>query len=170
MSDFRCIPIPSHVGARWAHTGVDDSGNQLRRMVADARPAGPDGSRTNGTGAPCRHCLRDAGPGEALLLGSYLMPRPKGIYWAPSPIFVHAEPCAQFGTINEVAPIVRNRLVSVRAYDANDQCIYDLGHAGDGNGIDTPLLRALDDARTAFVNIHTAKPGCMRLVNAPRGR
>jgi hypothetical protein len=161
MSDFRCIPIPSDVGARWAHTGVDDSGNRLRRMVADARPAEPDGSRSNGTGAPCRHCLRDADPGDALLLGSYLMPRPKGIYWTPSPIFVHAGPCVPFTQINQVAPIVRNRLVSVRAYDADDQCIYDLGHAGDGNAIDNPLLRALDDPRTAFVNIHTAKPGCM---------
>ncbi|HXT78318.1 MAG TPA: DUF1203 domain-containing protein, partial [Acetobacteraceae bacterium] len=72
-----------------------------------------------------------------------------------------AESCPRFGEINQVAPIVRNRLVSVRAYDADDQCIYDLGHAGNGNEIDHPLLRALDDPRTAFVNIHTAKPGCM---------
>jgi hypothetical protein len=149
------------VGERWGRTGTDDAGNQLRRMVAEERPAEPDGTRANGTGAPCRHCLRDAEAGDELLLGSYMLPRPKGIYWTPSPIFVHAGPCEQFAGINEVAPIVRNRLVSVRAYDANDQCIYDLGHAGDGNAIDEPLMRALDDPRTAFVNIHTAKPGCM---------
>ena len=154
MSDFRCMPIPAEVGERWGRTGVDDSGNRLRRMVAEA-----DGS--GATGAPCRHCLRDALDGEALLLGSYLLPRPQGIYWTPSPIFVHAGPCEAFARMNEVAPIVRNRLVSVRAYDGDDQCIYDLGHAGDGNGIDAPLARALDDPRTAFVNIHTAKPGCM---------
>jgi hypothetical protein len=161
MLDFRCIPIPSEVGRRWGRNGVDDSGNQLRRMVAEARPAEPGGSRHNGTGAPCRHCLRDAEEGEELLLGSYRMPRPQGIYWTPSPIFVHAGPCQQFARINEVAPIVRNRLVSIRAYDRDDQCIYDLGHAGAGNEIDRPLIHALEDRRTAFVNIHTAKPGCM---------
>jgi hypothetical protein len=108
-----------------------------------------------------------------MLLGSYQMPRPKGIYWTPSPIFVHAAPCEHFGRRNEIAPIVRNRLVSVRVYDAADQCIYDLGHAGDGNEIDAPLAHALDDPRTAFVNIHTAKPGCLlcmveRLDDQPR--
>ncbi|MDR6294544.1 MULTISPECIES: DUF1203 domain-containing protein [Inquilinus] len=147
MSDFRCVPIPAEVGGRWSRTGVDDNGNQLRRLTVD--------------GAPCRHCLRDAAAGEESLLGSYRLPRPQGIYWTPSPIFVHAEPCRPFEAINEVAPIVRNRLVSVRAYDRDDQCIYDLGHVADGNEIDEALLRALDDARTAFVNIHTAKPGCM---------
>ena len=161
MTDFRCIPIPTEVGERWSRTGVDDNGNQLRRMVAEARPVEADGTRQNGTGAPCRHCLCDADEGEALLLGSYELPRPRGIYWTPSPIFVHAEGCEKFAGVNEVAPIVRNRLVSVRAYDRDDQCIYDLGHAGDGNEIDAPLMRALDDPRTAFVNIHTAKPGCM---------
>jgi hypothetical protein len=56
---------------------------------------------------------------------------------------------------------VRPRLVSVRAYDAEDMCLYDLGHVADGTAIDDALARALDDDRTAFVNIHTAKPGCM---------
>jgi hypothetical protein len=173
MPDFRCLPIPTELGPRWNRTGLDDNGNHLRRMVAEERPPEPDGSRVNGTGAPCRHCLRDAEPGEEMLLGSYQMPRPKGIYWTPSPIFVHAAPCEHFGRRNEIAPIVRNRLVSVRVYDAADQCIYDLGHAGDGNEIDAPLAHALDDPRTAFVNIHTAKPGCLlcmveRLDDQPR--
>lgn len=161
MTDFRCVPVPTELGARWRQAGVDDGGNALRRIVEMGRPAGPDGRRQNGTGSPCRHCLRDAGGGEELLLGSYHMPRPRGIYWTPSPIFVHADDCARFGETNAVAPIVRNRLVSVRAYDRDDQCIYDLGHAGDGDAIDDALMRALDDARTAFVNIHTAKPGCL---------
>lgn len=161
MPNFRCIPIPTEIGERWRRTGVDDAGNTLRRMTDQPRPPEPDGGRLNGTGSPCRHCLCDARPGDELLLGSFELPRPKGIYWTPSPIFVHAHDCDAFAGDNEVAPIVRNRLVSVRAYDRDDQCLYDLGHAGDGNEIDEPLLRALDDPRTKFVNIHTAKPGCM---------
>lgn len=161
MTGFRCVPIATGLSERWGRAGTDDSGNALRRIVAEARAPERDGRHTNGTGAPCRHCLHDALPGEELLLGSYLLPRPKGIYWTPSPIFVHAQPCERFARDNEIAPIVRGRLVSVRAYDRNDQCIYDLGHAGDGDAIDPALMRALEDTRTAFVNIHTAKPGCM---------
>ena len=56
--------------------------------------------------------------------------------------------------------IVRDRLVSVRAYDARDFCLYDLGDVRDGREIDALLARALADRRTDFVNIHTARPGC----------
>lgn len=148
MSRFRCIPIPSAVPEQF-RTGVDSRGNAVRAL-----PAQPGG-------APCRHCLRYAEPGEAMLLGSYGLPRPLGIYWTPSPVFVHAAPCPAFSAVDEVAPIARqNTLVSVRAYDAGDQCLYDLGVVCEGEAVDAPLARALGDARTAFVNIHTARPGC----------
>ena len=148
MPRFRCVPIDPASAARFRATGIDDGGNRLRRMPAAHL-------------SPCRVCLRDAAVGEAVLLGSYHLPRPRGIYWTPSPIFVHAAPCTPFAATGTIPEIVRSRLVSVRAYDAEDQCLYDLGHAGDGEGIDAPLSRALADPRTSFVNIHTAKPGCL---------
>ncbi|MDP9096399.1 MAG: DUF1203 domain-containing protein, partial [Pseudomonadota bacterium] len=83
-------------------------------------------------------------------------------YWTPSPIFIHERSCARAQTTDEVAPIVRaNGLVSIRAYDSTDQCLYDLGQVCSGRDVDLPLARALDDPRTAFVNIHTARPGCL---------
>ena len=97
-----------------------------------------------------------------MLLGSYNLPRPRGIYWTPSPIFLHAKPCGRYDARDEVAPIVRrSSLVSVRAYDAAEQCLYDLGQVCTGESVDEPLARALADARTDFVNIHTARPGCL---------
>jgi hypothetical protein len=149
MPAFRCVPIPTEAAERFRTTLRDDAGNAMRHMAA-----GP-------TGAPCRHCLRDGATGEAMLLGSYNLPGPLGIYWTPSPIFIHAERCARYDRADHVAETVRPRLVSVRAYDGEDMCLYDLGHVADGTAIDDALARALDDDRTAFVNIHTAKPGCM---------
>lgn len=151
MTAFRCIPLPSGTAARFRATGIDDNGNTLRRMDA-----------TDGNGLPCRHCLSFARPGETMLLGSYNLPRPRGIYWTPSPVFVHAEPCPAFAQDDVVAPIVAGgALVSVRAYDAADQCVYDLGQVTTGAEVNAPLPRALADERTAFVNVHTARPGCM---------
>jgi hypothetical protein len=151
MTRFRCVPIDAETAKRFRHSFVDDRGNPVRRMIA-----------TEPGGFPCRSCLRLAVPGEAMLLGSFNLPRPRGIYWTPSPIFVHEEPCAPFEAVDEVAPIVLvNGLVSVRAYDAADQCIYDLGQVCTGDAAAAPLERALADARTAFVNIHTARPGCL---------
>lgn len=56
---------------------------------------------------------------------------------------------------------MRSRMVSVRAYDAADFCLYDLGEALKGSGIEAAITRAIGDARTKFVNVHTAKPGCL---------
>ena len=151
MTAFHCIAIRTEIADRFRRTGQDDNGNQVRRIVTTASGA-----------FPCRHCLRLAEPGETMLLGSYNLPRPHGIYWTPSPIFVHEAACPRTETENEVAPIVRaNQLVSVRAYDAADQCLYDLGQVCAGRDVDGPLERALGDPRTAFINIHTARPGCL---------
>ncbi len=151
MTAFRCIPIETEIADRFRRTGWDDNGNALRRVQA-----------SDSGGFPCRHCLRCAAPGETMLLWSYNLPRPRGIYWTPSPIFLHAEACARFETESEIAPIIRaNTLVSVRAYDARDQCIYALGEVCPGEAVDAPLERALGSAQTEFVNIHTARPGCL---------
>jgi hypothetical protein len=144
-------PDRPEIADRFRRTGSDGNGNTLRRVEASS--AG---------GFPCRHCLRCAAPGDMMLLGSYNLPRPRGIHWTPSPIFLHAEACARFVSAGEVAPIIRsNVLVSMRAYDESDQCLYELGQGCSSEHVDAPLERALGDARNAFVNIHTARPGCL---------
>lgn len=159
MTAFRCVPIDTATADVFRRTGKDDNGNTLRRIVA-----------TTAGGFPCRHCLQCAKPGEAMLLGSYNLRAPRGIYWTPSPIFVHAEACERFSADDTIAPIVTaNALVSVRAYDAADQCLYDLGQVCAGEDVAAPLARALDDARTGFVNIHTARPGCLLVRVERRG-
>jgi hypothetical protein len=132
---------------RFRETGRDDAGNPLHRRVADHL-------------SPCRHCLAEAAVGEPVLLGSYHFGRPHGVYWTPSPIFVHGEICEPFEHTDAVPEIVRNRLVSVRVYDAEDMCLYDLGDVCDGSDVERLIDRALADCRTDFANIHTARPGC----------
>ncbi|NKC29793.1 DUF1203 domain-containing protein [Falsiroseomonas selenitidurans] len=152
MTRFRCTPIPEATATRWRQTGQDDRGNALIRRLVD------------GPGFPCRHCLRLGQVGEAMLLGSYDLPFPLGVYWTPSPIFLHAEAadCPRFEAADAIAPtVLANGLVSVRAYDADGLCLYDLGQVTEGADVAAPLARALDDPRTHRVNIHTARPGCL---------
>ena len=59
-----------------------------------------------------------------------------------------------------VTVVLANPLVSVRSYDADQLCLYDLGQVCAGAEVEAPLMRALSDPRTRFVNIHTARPGC----------
>lgn len=151
MPRFRCIAMPTEAARRFRETGRDDRGNAVIPRVVEEAGA-----------APCRHCLQYGRPGEAMLLGSWDLPRPQGIYWTPSPIFLHAADCPRFDAVDTVAPTATGpaTIVSVRAYDAAQLCLYDLGQVVRGPEVEAPLLRALADPRTAFVNLHTARPGC----------
>ncbi|MDB5373740.1 MAG: hypothetical protein JWP04_2382 [Belnapia sp.] len=150
MTPFRCIPIETETAHRFRRTGRDDRGLALHQRVVD------------GPGFPCRHCLQLGEPGEAMLLGAYDLPHPQGVYWTPSPIFLHARDCVRFTAPNEIAPIVlANGIVSVRSYDAAELCLYDLGAISEGSAVAPLLARALEDPRTRFINIHTARPGCL---------
>ncbi len=150
MTRFRCIAIETETARRWRATGQDDRGQALHRRIVD------------GPGFPCRHCLEPGEPGEVMLLGSYELPHPQGVYWTPSPIFLHERDCARFEAEDEIAPIVlANAIVSVRSYDAEEMCLYDLGAVGEGAAVAPMLARAVADPRSRFINIHTARPGCL---------
>lgn len=149
MPRFRCVAMPTATAARFRASGRDDRGNAL---VA---------RRVDGPGFPCRHCLRLGEAGETMLLGSFDLPRPQGVYWTPSPVFLHARDCPRFTGEDAIAPtVLANGLVSVRAYDSAQMCLYDLAQVCEGPAVMAPLARALGDLRTRFVNIHTARPGC----------
>ena len=120
MSDFKCVPIETGIAEAIRSNANDPSGNLIRNVPSSE------------TGAPCRHCLESVVPGETVRLASYDLPRPKGLYWTPSPIFVHATACQRYERCNHIPEIVRNSLVSLRSYDAEHQCIYDLGVVVDG--------------------------------------
>jgi hypothetical protein len=151
MTRFRCIAMPTETATRFRATGRDDRGNAVI-----ARRVEQDGA------APCRHCLHFGRIGEVMLLGSHDLPRPQGIYWTPSPVFIHAEACPRFEAVDTIAPTALGptTIVSVRAYGADQMCLYDLGQVCAGPEVAAPLMRALGDRRTHFVNIHTARPGC----------
>jgi hypothetical protein len=149
MSSFRCLPIEPEAAHQLRTNQNDAFGNTIQRRVQHV------------PGAPCRVCLREAAAGDAMLLASYGLPRPLGIYWTPSPIFLHDEACEPYAREGHVPDVVRSRLVSLRSYDKDHQVLYDLGVVTEGSEVDEPLARSLADPRTAYVNIHTAKPGCL---------
>jgi hypothetical protein len=147
---FRCLAMPTAKADQFRTSGIDDFGNRTRMLTADAD-----------TGYFCRQCLGQAGKGRAVLLGSYNVEEPKGHYWQPSPIFIHAESCPRFTRDDEIPPAIRAiQLVNVRPYDRDDRLLYDLNDTVTGDRLEALLARCLADERTRFANIHSGRPGC----------
>lgn len=149
MSHFRCVPMDTESALRFRATRIDDRGGPAHARIVD------------GPGFPCRHCLKLGKPGEEMLLVSWDLPRPLGPYWSPSPVFLHAQDCER-AAVEDVLPetVTANMIVSLRHYDAEGMCLYDLGMVAAGDAVEAPLRERLADPRVAFINIHTARPGC----------
>lgn len=149
MSHFRCVPMDTQSAQRFRATRMDDRGGPAHSRIVD------------GPGFPCRHCLKLGEIGEEMLLVSWDLPRPIGPYWTPSPVFVHLRDCVRAEVEDALPETVReNMIVSLRHYDAAGMCLYDLGMVSAGDAVEESVRRNLEDPRVAFINIHTARPGC----------
>lgn len=126
----------------------------FRRMIADSKP-----------GFPCRVSLEDADPGERLLLVNYEHQPAHSPYQAKGPIFVREKATAAYDA-KEVPAVLRTRVLSLRAYDADGMIVEaDVVH---GSELETPLARLFARPDTAYVHIHYAARGCFAaLVERP---
>jgi hypothetical protein len=107
---------------------------------------------------PCRISLTRVPVGEELLLVNHVhQPTPSSPYRASGPIFV-SRSAATGHYRNELAPILKDRLLSLRAYDAA-ALIVD-AEVAEGDAVLHVIERFLADPQVAHVDAHFARRGC----------
>jgi hypothetical protein len=108
---------------------------------------------------PCRRCLRDAAPGDELVLLSYDPFLGTSAYRQPGPIFVHVQDCAPTEQDLVSAPEqLRRRELSLRGFDRGHRQVATALVAGPG--VEDAAQRLLDDPEVAYLHVHNAGPGC----------
>jgi hypothetical protein len=132
---MRVIPLPAPL--------TEDPG--AVRIVAD-KPSS----------FPCRRCLHDAEPGEAMLLLSYEPFLGASPYAGPGPIYVHERDCKPFAGEGLPEQLTR-RLLSVRAYDERHMLVD--AEVTEGAELEAVADRLLG-GEAAYLHVHNAKPGC----------
>ncbi|WP_262270593.1 DUF1203 domain-containing protein [Microvirga yunnanensis] len=107
---------------------------------------------------PCRVSLTRAAVGEELLLLNHAhQTTPTSPYRAAGPIFVSRS--GRTGTYQgELAPMLRDRLLSLRAYD--EQAFIVEAEVAEGAEVLRVIERFLADPRVAHVDAHFARRGC----------
>lgn len=119
----------------------------VRRCIADVSPGYPD-----------RIELRDAEPGESLLLLNYTHQPADTPYRASHAIFVLEGATQAFDQEGAIPPALRRRLLSLRAFDAAHMLVdADVVH---GREVESVIERLLAEPRTQYLQAHYAKPGC----------
>jgi Protein of unknown function (DUF1203) len=142
---FRIVPLRSEV-AEQARRAAESGAKDHAVITADSA-----------TGYPCRHCLSWAQPGERVILFPYAAIPSGQPYSETGPIFVHANECQRYSTINEYPADFRNGRV-FRAYDSK----YNIIDAQVTNGSEPEVVieSLFQNPDTAFVDARSVTHGC----------
>jgi len=125
----------------------DLAANGVRRYVTEPEHTFPD-----------RIEMRDAAPGETVLLLNHEYQPADTPYRASHAIFVREGAEDQYDRIGEVPQAMRTRMLSLRAFDAEDMIIdADLTC---GTEVESLIERLFANADVAYIQAHNAKRGC----------
>lgn len=128
----------------------------VKRYVVDTSPGFPD-----------RIEMRDAEPGETVLLLNHVSQPADTPYRASHAIFVREGATQAYDAVDEVPPVMRRRLLSLRAFDAGGM-MRD-ADVVEGTGIEPVIARFFADPAVSYIHVHNARQGCYsgRIDRAP---
>lgn len=128
--------------------GTDELAERgILRRVADSKP-----------GYPCRVSLQDADVGEAVLLMNYEHQPAATPFRSSHAIYVRQNANQARPAVNEVPEVLKSRLLSVRAFDAEGMMV--AADVVEGDQLEPLLEQTLADAAVENVHIHNARLGC----------
>jgi hypothetical protein len=145
QTDFRIHPVPSAVLDEVRASHSDASGNAPASVIA-------------GGGEPLRCCLRDAAPGEKLILFGYEPPLPASPYREIGAIFAHAQRCAGPAAADTYPANWRRRSQVLRAYDNRGWIHAATVH--DGQHPEAAIAELLADAAVVQIHSRNVAYGC----------
>lgn len=145
---FKAIALDPAQFAAWTTLGDADLARRgARRQIADASP-----------GFPCRISLEDAEVGEPLVLLPFEHHPVDTPYRAAGPVYVREEANRWPAPVDVVPPVLRTRLLSVRAYDAHG--MMQNADVVEGAALEACIGALFADETTDYLHVHFARQGC----------
>jgi hypothetical protein len=138
---------PAQFAPLFALSDAELAARGMSRVVADAKP-----------GFPCRVSLEDAEPGERLILLAFEHQPARSPYQASGPIFVRESAQEAIAIAGELPPVFHGRLLSLRAYDADDLIVD--AEVVDGSDSAEVIRRFFARADVRYIHAHNARRGC----------
>jgi len=130
--------------------GLSDAELAARGVVRKKVDADP--------GFPDRVELRDIQAGGHALLLNYMHQPADTPFRATHAIFVREGATQTYDRVDDVPDVMRRRLLSLRAFDANDMMI--AADVTDGAALDDLIARMFAESDAAYLHAHYARQGC----------
>lgn len=142
---YSIAPIDTELAERIRRTLRDDHGNQLAVWVS-------------GYSAPCRHCLRRAPAGTALIVFAYSPFSTKGPYAEVGPVFIHADACQRYDGGGRFPSDYMDRILTMRGY--NDRGTIEDAQLSQAGDPETTIDALFADERVRFIHVRNPAWGC----------
>ncbi|UPG85313.1 DUF1203 domain-containing protein [Luteibacter aegosomatis] len=130
--------------------GLDADGLRrvgARRITVDASPGYPD-----------RIEVRDASPGDTVILLNHVHQPADTAYRASHAIFIREHATERCDMVDAVPEAIRRRTMSLRAFDAKGEMVD--ADLVDGEAIEGLIARFFENVEVAYLHAHYAKRGC----------
>ena len=146
--DFRIKGLaPERFAPLFAMGEEDLACHRAVARVADSMP-----------GFPCRVSLQDAEPGTRVLLVNYEHLPVESPYRASHAIYVSEAPKKAFDAVGVVPQALRDRLLSVRAFDDAGMMVD--ADVAEGRELEALVGRLLARSDVEYLHAHFARRGC----------
>ncbi|MGA2551316.1 MAG: DUF1203 domain-containing protein [Burkholderiaceae bacterium] len=119
----------------------------IKRYLAKSNPGYPD-----------RIELRDADPGETVLLLNFVHQPASTPYRASHAIYVIEGAVTPFDSVDRIPPVLGTRTLSVRGFDQNHMMI--AGEITEGCELGAMIEKMFADPGVLYLQAHYAKRGC----------
>lgn len=119
----------------------------VRRTIAAEKPGYPD-----------RITMREAEPGETVLLLNHTCQPAATPYRATHAIYVREGATETYDRVNEVPEVMRSRLLSLRAYDETGMMVD--ADIVEGRDIEPLIERLFAQDTVSYIHVHNARRGC----------
>jgi Protein of unknown function (DUF1203) len=143
---FTIHPIPARVLDEIRASRLDVSGSPVEYVTASG-------------GDPLRCCLRNAEPGEELMLFGYQPPMPPSPYREIGAVLAHAQPCPGAADLDRYPPDWYGRPQVLRAYDRRGW-IHDATTVHDGDHPEKVIEDILADPDVVQIHSRNIAWGC----------
>ena len=143
---YRVSGLPAdHFAPLYGLSDEELAARRAKRVVVD------------GGGFPERIELRDAEPGETLLLVNYEHQKADTPYRSSHAIYVR-EGATETWSGDELPQVMRRRLLSLRGFSVDGMMVE--ADVAEGVEADPVIDRILANPQVAYIQAHYARPGC----------
>lgn len=130
----------------------------------DAYGNPPERHTSQGTGTPCRHCLKDVPEGADMLILAHKPFDGTHAYAEIGPIFLCADPCERGGDTDKLPEILTTSPdYLLKGYGTDDRIIYGTGAVTEQSAIASQIQHIFNDPKVAYLHIRSARNNCYQM-------